>query len=416
MPRLSIIVTCYNIEPYLEQCLDSVVTQTLRDIEIIGVDDGSTDATPASIERYAGADERIVPVLLGENSIGGVATAANAGLDRATGEYVGFADGDDFYDPTMFEKLLDAAVEHDADLAMCNYVVFDDETGESSAPADQRRWADADQPAYDLDPTTRKQFLRFIAGPWRKIYRRSLLEQNAIRVPVGDYFYEDNPFHWFSVISASRIALVPEALCSHRVARAGQTMSTVDARLFRIFEHHDTIHDWLDDGGLLEEYAPTLLGWVMSQMEWISARTTGDLRRQLFDILREIVEQYDDTTIERALTEGSKGERARSLSAAVKRNNFANFNRALDAPGKTGVTSRAMYHLRYSGVRRTAEIAKRYTENRVREGNIPLMSRMTRRTDVSNEDLFLALTVLEQRLAKLERRLEDIGESLDPDR
>ena len=82
---------------------------------------------------------------------------------------------------------------------------------------------------------TRRQFLRFIAVPWRKLYRRSLLEDHAIRFPVSDSFYEDNPFHWFSVISARSIAVVPEVLCYHRVGRAGQTMATADERLFQIF-------------------------------------------------------------------------------------------------------------------------------------------------------------------------------------
>ncbi|MCB1330480.1 MAG: glycosyltransferase family 2 protein, partial [Maritimibacter sp.] len=121
MPLLSVIVTAYNIEAYLAECLETVVSQTLADMEIIVVDDGSTDGTPEIIRTFAARDARVKPVLLPENTIGGVASAANAGLERATGTWVGFVDGDDYLDPTMFEELCAAATACGAELAMCRY-------------------------------------------------------------------------------------------------------------------------------------------------------------------------------------------------------------------------------------------------------------------------------------------------------
>jgi len=212
MARLSIVVTAYNIEGYLQQCLESVAAQTFADIEVLVVDDGSTDRTPELISSFAEGDARFVPILLGENSPGGVATAANAGLDRATGEWVGFVDGDDFIEPTMFESLVKAATSHHADLAMCQYREVTADGLESRDPADVRRWNQLSPDRHYLDVTATKRFLRFIAVPWRKLYRRSLLESNDIRFPMGDYFYEDNPFHWFALLSAQSIAVVPQAL------------------------------------------------------------------------------------------------------------------------------------------------------------------------------------------------------------
>jgi glycosyltransferase involved in cell wall biosynthesis len=261
--ELSVIVTAYNIENYIDQCLKSVAAQTWPDLEVIVVDDGSTDSTPDKITAFCAEDPRFVPVLLGDNSPGGVATAANAGLDRATGTWVGFVDGDDYIEPTMFERLVTGAVQCAADLAICDYQEVVDETGERQDPADAHRWAELTTPCAVLDLDTRRQFLRLIAVPWRKLYRRSLLEDNAIRFPVGDAFYEDNPFHWFTVITARSIAVVPEVLCFHRVGRAGQTMATADERLFQIFGHHDTIHSWLTGRRMLEVYQSALLGWVI---------------------------------------------------------------------------------------------------------------------------------------------------------
>ena len=269
MAEVSIIVTAYNIERYIEQCLDSVAAQTLSDIEVLVVDDGSSDTTPQKIVEFCDGDQRFIPVLLPENSPGGVATAANAGLDRATARWVGFVDGDDYVEPTMFERLVNAAAACDADLAMCEYQEVVDGSGERRDPADAHRWAELTASCYKLDVHTRRQVLRFIAVPWRKLYRRSLLEDNAIRFPVSDGFYEDNPFHWFSVISARSIAVVPEVLCYHRVGRTGQTMATADERLFQIFTHHDTIHTWLAAKGLLDVYQsqPARMGDLADGMD-----------------------------------------------------------------------------------------------------------------------------------------------------
>jgi glycosyltransferase involved in cell wall biosynthesis len=410
MPRVSIIVTSYNTEEYLEDCLASVVGQTLDEIEIIVVDDGSTDSSPQIIERLAAKDERIVPVLLGENSVGGVATAANTGLERATAPYVGFMDGDDLCEPAMFEELLAACVSQGTDLAMCKYKVLDDTTETLSEPADSRRWGQLDRAAYVLDVENQKRFLRFIAVPWRKLYRRAMLEENQIRFPVGDYFYEDNPFHWFSILSAASIAIVPKHLCYHRVDRDGQTMSTVDERLFRIFQHHDTIRDWLIARGAAETFLPTLLGWVISQMEWISARTPKELRRKLYLTLRPIFLQYESATVQQALDEGKKGRKARRLSEALLEDRFAEFNRYLDTGGdESGKLARSAYHLRHSGVMGTARAANRYLASRLR-GRTQAQPAAEADRNVRNRDIMFALMVIDRRLAELEAKIDKLLE------
>ncbi len=418
MARLSIIVTSYNIEDYLEECLRSIVDQTLRDLEIIVVDDGSSDGTPAIIERFAAEDDRIVPVLLEDNTMGGVATAANTGLDRATAPWVGFADGDDVYDVAMFERLLTAAERWDADLAMCQYQLLDDQDGSLTFPADQHRWGNLMRPSYDLDLSSRTEFLRFIAVPWRKLYRRSMLEEHALRFPVGDYFYEDNPFHWFTLLTADRLAVVPEVLCWHRVSRAGQTMSTIDARLFKIFQHHDTILTWLEDTGLADDYAPTLLGWAMSQMDWIARRTPLELREELFGVLRGVYLHHSPEVVEQALVEGDKGKTTRRLSEAVLADNLPLFNRLLDhTPGDANPLVSAAWHLRNTGVSGTARVTARWMGNQLRRTARRVAREKSRlggdrgssdARAVTNEDLLFALVVLEQRLDHVEQHLADL--------
>lgn len=431
MAAVSIIVTTYNIEAYIDQCLESVAAQTLSDIEVLIVDDGSTDSTPAKIEAFAAKDPRFVPVLLAENTPGGVATAANAGLDRATAPWVGFVDGDDFIEPTMFERLLEAATTHDADLAMCQYQEVQDGTTERKNPADAHRWADLDRDHYRLDVDNRKAFLRFISVPWRKLYRHDLLEENKIRFPVGDYFYEDNPFHWFSLLSADSIALVPAVLCYHRMGRAGQTMAAADSRLFQIFRHHDTIHAWLTEHRQLDTYATTLLAWVISQMEWISRRTAGPLQRELFDQLVPIFAQYSIDDVQSALREGSKGVTAQRLSMAVAKSEFGTFARLLSArPDTTNPVVTAAFHLRHTGLRHTAVITGRYVRNRLggmrsgralgrfvgaaKSGHRPsgsdtMFGLMVLQSEL--RDLRDQLAGMQDQLSRIEARLESAGQA-----
>ena len=111
-PKISVIIPIYNTGQYLPECVESVRSQTLRDIEIILVDDGSPDNAPQICDEYATIDERIKVI---HKKNGGLGFARNSGLDMATGEYVSFIDSDDFIDTNMMQTLYETAKEYDAD-------------------------------------------------------------------------------------------------------------------------------------------------------------------------------------------------------------------------------------------------------------------------------------------------------------
>lgn len=121
--KISVIVPIYNVEPYLRDCLDSIRNQTHRDLEIILVDDGSPDGCGAICDAYAAADGRFKVI---HKSNGGAASARNAGLDAATGEWIGFVDPDDYIEPDMYEYMLAHAIEHGADLSVCGLRILVD--------------------------------------------------------------------------------------------------------------------------------------------------------------------------------------------------------------------------------------------------------------------------------------------------
>ena len=119
MPKVSIIVPVYNVERYLEKCLDSLVNQTLQDIEIIIVNDSSPDQSQAIIDRYLALYPHLIKSYIKTN--GGIADTRNFGISKVTGEYFGFVDSDDYVELTMFEQLYNEAKKQDAQLVSCNF-------------------------------------------------------------------------------------------------------------------------------------------------------------------------------------------------------------------------------------------------------------------------------------------------------
>lgn len=123
-PLISVIIPAYNIENYIERSLKSVCEQTYTNLEIIVVNDGSTDRTGEIVDKIASLDSRIIPI---HKKNEGVSAARNTGLNRATGDYVGFVDGDDMIDKDMYELLISNAINHNADISHCGYkMVFPD--------------------------------------------------------------------------------------------------------------------------------------------------------------------------------------------------------------------------------------------------------------------------------------------------
>lgn len=212
-PKVSVIIPCYNAEKYLRQCLDSIVGQTLRDIEIICIDDGSSDATPEIIREYQDKDGR-VKCIIQDNA--GAGAARNNGLRQARGEYLSFLDSDDFFEPDMLEEAAAAADRHQAD-----YVVF----GSDRFHMDTNAFAEVpwivrkeDLPPYM--PFTYRQltdnvFLTFVGWAWDKLYRRSFVLEQEL------WFQEqrttnDMLFVFSALVTAKKIAVIDKVLAHQR--------------------------------------------------------------------------------------------------------------------------------------------------------------------------------------------------------
>ena len=222
MIKLSIIIPVYNVEKYLEECLDSVLNQTLKETEIICIDDGSTDNSLNILKEYSKKDKR-VKIITKEN--GGQASARNLGIKEAQGEYIAFVDSDDFIEPEMFEKLYTKSKDNKLDLAMCKIALYDNETEEINTLA----WyymlgvfRDFKKDVFSHKDT--KEFTCEISvTPYNKIYKTSLIKDNNILFPEG-LIFEDEKFFYDVYLRAKRVSIVDEFLYYYRTNRKGSTV------------------------------------------------------------------------------------------------------------------------------------------------------------------------------------------------
>ena len=202
MSKVSVILPIYNVEMYLRECLDSVTRQTLKELEIICVNDGSTDQSLDIIKEYAEKDNRIV-VITGPN--GGYGKAMNQGLDRATGEYIGIVEPDDYVSLTMFEDLYKIASENNLDWIKADFYRFTkSNNGDMKltyTPLDSKhtRYGEI------LVPKSDSSLIKFVMNTWSGIYRREFLEKYHIRhneTPGASF--QDNGFFFQTMIYAER--------------------------------------------------------------------------------------------------------------------------------------------------------------------------------------------------------------------
>jgi len=227
----------YNVVEYVEASVRSVLDQQVREIELIIVDDASTDGTRAVVERLAQLDPRIRFIPLIENTLGGAGTPSNIGLRAARGRYIGFVDGDDLVTTDGFAKLLALAERSGADVTVGDFCTFNDGRLEALTPSYDRHRAASLPRNRALSVASHPQLLAMSPVPWRKIYSRVFLEAARIEYPEGDYFFEDNALHWAVLAAADRIALCDAVVALHRMGRPGQSMGSGQYRK-AAFAHH----------------------------------------------------------------------------------------------------------------------------------------------------------------------------------
>ena len=218
MPKISVVVPCYNVAPYIATCLESLVNQTLSDIEIICVDDCGTDKSMEIVEQFAKKDQRIKIVQNKKNS--GLSESRNHGMKYATAPYIMFCDSDDYFAPDMCEKMYNAITADGADLAICGTEVIY-EADHDKKHSDDAYFAIHHDNTIDLTQDIQNSYS---VCAWNKIYKRDIIEKHDVKFPRG-LKYEDNYFYNAYCLWVKRVAFVADKLYKYR-RRAGSIMNS----------------------------------------------------------------------------------------------------------------------------------------------------------------------------------------------
>lgn len=212
-PKISVIVPVYNNMQYLHECLDSIINQSLKEIEIICVNDGSTDESLQILLKYAEKDER-VKVIDKENA--GYGHSMNIGTDMASGDYIGIVESDDYIEHNMYETLYDAAVKNEADVVKSNFNRFVGTPDQRKFFFNKIAYKDSNYGTL-IDPSTRPDVFDFVMNTWSGIYRREFLMKNMIRYNESPgASFQDNGFFFQTTMYTHRFYLVNQTFYNNR--------------------------------------------------------------------------------------------------------------------------------------------------------------------------------------------------------
>jgi len=283
MPKVSVIVPVYNAGKYLRQCLDSILAQSLEDIEVICVDDGSTDDSREILEEYAAGDRRLCFVI---QTNGGPAVARNNGMTMARGKYIIFLDSDDWFEPDFLSAMYQRCEKNLADICVCKTEQFD-ATTLSRLPSDWMLKTELlPGEAFSPDDISNALFQFTYGQVWDKLYRREFLLENNLSFPPMRAA-EDTAFVYKGLLLAKRIAILPEVKVHYRVNVNGSVSNSFVKNPSAPFDAFELIYNFLKDSGLYRKYEHSFLSWAMEYLVWQVCNMPDDrIRRQYFDLIR----------------------------------------------------------------------------------------------------------------------------------
>jgi hypothetical protein len=286
VPKVSVVMPVYNTEKYLRRSLEALVNQTLKDIEIIAINDGSTDSSLSILKEYASQYPNI-RVISKEN--GGQATARNMGIMECNGDYIGFADSDDYVDTTMFEKMYALAVSKNCDMVECYFhYIMENKDGRVTNLKPRGNVREyKDQQDMLINPQV---------SPWNKLYRREVLHRAGIHFPEG-LIYEDTAFYIKTIPYVKKAAYLDEQLVYYFLRGTSTMNSNKSQRVGDIFPVLEDILQFYDNYGFYEEYRCELEYFCVkialcSSLSRIGRVTDKALEDKLLDQTFEFINKY----------------------------------------------------------------------------------------------------------------------------
>lgn len=240
MPKVSVIVPFYNVEGYIEKCLETLVNQTLQDIEIILVNDGSKDRSVNIVKKFQrNYPEKIVYL---EKENGGLSDARNYAIPYAKGEYIAFLDSDDYVEKDMYQKMYNLAVKEESDMVECDFC-----------------WEYPDKTRKDVGEIyhgTKEMIEKIRVVAWNKLIKKEILEDTKIQFPKG-YRYEDVEFTYKLIPYIKKVSFLKET-CIHYIQREGSISNSQNERTREIFDVLEHVLQYYKKIGIYEKYKTEL--------------------------------------------------------------------------------------------------------------------------------------------------------------
>ena len=287
MSRLTVVVPVYNVEEWVDRCLESLAEQDFRDFEVVCVNDGSTDASRERLAAWEARDARI-RVIDQEN--GGLSAARNAGIRAARGDYVCFLDSDDRLLPGACGRIVAALDESAADVLVYGARLWPDEKGCPDWLAECLSPRDVVYDGFSMDLLLRENSRPFA---WRLALRRDFLERSGVLFDETVRFGEDQVFCFAVYPRSRRTALVSDRLYEYQVGRQGSLMSALsDDFGAKMLEHNVVLARIFDDweaAGLLRDHAAEMVGFALDFSLYDAVKLPDEAYRPVADGLREIL-------------------------------------------------------------------------------------------------------------------------------
>lgn len=271
MCKVSVLVPVYNVEQYLPQCMDSLVSQTLPEIEILCINDGSTDHSLKILQTYAERDKR-VRILDKKNT--GYGDSMNLGIRSAKGEYIGIVESDDFASVDMFQSLYAYAKTYHADLVKSAYFIYSDRLGNQIIPS-----LDGLQDGEMDVRTERKNLLYVTPTIWSGLYRRHfLLEKEIFFAETPGASYQDTSFNLKAILFAEKIAVLKKPFLHYRIDNAGSSVRNKE-KVFCICDEYGKVWKLLKKRAELHDaYASALAEVQYMGYSWNLDRVDDSLK------------------------------------------------------------------------------------------------------------------------------------------
>jgi len=274
-PKVSVTLSAYNVEDYIKASLDCIVNQTLKNIEIICIDDGSTDKTLSILNQYAENESRLTVVSKPQNE--GLAIARNESLVLANGKYVTFVDGDDLMDLDLLRKAYELAEKDTADMVMWDYVTF--------VNNDELKSKEASQPTLLSEQSKNKEYLlRRPAFTWTKLIKTEKARELGIHFPLR-LTRQDIPVHWHLITKLDKISLLPEVLSFYRQQPNATTYQT-DRRVFDLLKVMDITQTYLIENNLFQKYQELFFEMQINFMFGMYDKAQKDLKVEALKIIQ----------------------------------------------------------------------------------------------------------------------------------